>query len=63
MVPKSKSPKVKTTCTDRAIPFESLLQLASCSSNSNGMARSVHKIYSKVGLKGTSRDAFAKKIR
>ena len=29
------------TNTDRAIPFESLLQLASCSSDSNGMAWSV----------------------
>ena len=30
--------------TDRAIPFESLLQLASCSGDSNGIARSVFHV-------------------
>ena len=30
--------------TDRATPFESKLQLASCSFDSNGMARSVYSI-------------------
>ena len=28
--------------TDQAIPFESLLQLATCSSDSTGLAQSVH---------------------
>ena len=41
----------KKQYTDRAIPFESLLQLASCSSDSNGMAQSVAQLYFDSGMK------------